>query len=178
MRRTRCTAGGTVTIVGFEQFAEEEYRRLVPALTLLVGDRAVAEELAQDALVRAYQQWGRVRGMAAPGPWIHRVAVNAGLSWLRRRAAERRALRRAGAPGGDRIDDADVLALRRAVAALPRRQRQAVVYRYWFGYSTAEAAELMGINAGSVKSAVTRAFATLRGELATPIDHPTVRSRR
>jgi RNA polymerase sigma-70 factor (sigma-E family) len=149
----------------FEDFAAREYPRLVAALTLLVGDRRVAEELAQDALVRTYERWGRVRAMSAPGAWVHRVAVNGGVSWLRRRTAERRALGRNGIAVAKTSDDSEVLAVRRAVSSLPRRQRQAIVYRYYFGYSTAEAAELMGIRAGSLKSAVTRAFATLRAEL-------------
>jgi RNA polymerase sigma factor (sigma-70 family) len=145
----------STAITGFENFAAREYPRLVAALTLLVRDRGVAEELAQDALVRTY------------GPWVHRVAVNGGVSWLRRRSAERRALRRNGPAVAEPWDDAEVLAVRRAVSNLPRRQRQAIVYRYYFGYSTAETAELMGIRPGSLKSAVTRAFATLRAELDT-----------
>ena len=163
---------------GFEQFAVDEYRRLVPALMLLVNDRSVAEELAQDALLRAYERWGDVRGMSAPGPWIHRVAVNLGLSWMRRRSAERRALRRHGGAPTHEDAGADALALRRAVSSLPRRQREAIVYRYYFGYSTAEAADLMNIGAGSLKSAVARAFATLRSELHPSTDDRTVRSRR
>jgi RNA polymerase sigma-70 factor (sigma-E family) len=157
----------STAITGFENFAAREYPRLVAALTLLVRDRGVAEELAQDALVRTYERWGRVREMSAPGPWVHRVAVNGGVSWLRRRSAERRALRRNGPAVAEPWDDAEVLAVRRAVSNLPRRQRQAIVYRYYFGYSTAETAELMGIRPGSLKSAVTRAFATLRAELDT-----------
>lgn len=150
---------------GFESFAVREYPRLVGALTLLVGDHAVAEELAQDALVRTYERWEQVRTMSAPGPWLHRVAVNTGVSWLRRRQAERHALRRSGSRDTMPALDTDALAVRNAVARLPRRQRQAVVYRYYLGYSTNETAELMGIGTGSVKSAVTRAFTTLRGEL-------------
>lgn len=149
----------------------------MPALTLLVGDRAVAEELAQDALVRAYERWPRVSQMAAPGPWIHRVAVNAALSWVRRRAAERRALRRHGGTLPTCTDHAGVVAVRRAVARLPRRQREAIVYRYWLGYPTDETAALMGIGPGSVKSAVTRAFATLRSSLDDRPDETNVRTR-
>ena len=159
------TAEVSTAAAEFEDFAAREYPRLVAALTLLVDDRGIAEELAQDALVRAYERWGRVREMAAPGPWVHRVAVNGGVSWLRRRSAERRALRRDGGVRAEPPEHTEVLTVRRAVSRLPRRQRQAVVYRYYFGYSTAEAAELMGIRPGSLKSAVTRAFATLRAEL-------------
>jgi predicted RNA polymerase sigma factor len=57
----------STAITGFENFAAREYPRLVAALTLLVRDRGVAEELAQDALVRTYERWGRVREMSAPG---------------------------------------------------------------------------------------------------------------
>lgn len=167
-----------MTTSGFEHFATAQHPRLVGALTLLVGDRGVAEELAQDALVRAYERWDRVQAMAAPGPWIHRVAVNGGLSWLRRRSAERRALRRSGVADADTTDRAESLAVRSAVSHLPRRQREAVVYRYYLGYSTADTAELMGISEGSVKSAVTRAFTALRAVLDQPADHADVGGRQ
>jgi predicted RNA polymerase sigma factor len=62
--------------VDFEEFAQREHDRLVAALTLYCGDRWLAEELAQDALVRARERWDRVEVMADPGatPWAPRTS--------------------------------------------------------------------------------------------------------
>lgn len=74
----------------FVAFCVEEHPRLVGALSLYCGDRALAEELAQDALTRACRDWRKVRNFAAPGAWTHRVAMNLANSYFRRRAAETR----------------------------------------------------------------------------------------
>jgi RNA polymerase sigma-70 factor (ECF subfamily) len=65
--------------------------RLVGALALHCGDRGTAEELAQEALARAWQRWTQVQQMQNPSAWIYRVAFNLATSWFRRRAAETRA---------------------------------------------------------------------------------------
>ncbi|MGH3440680.1 MAG: SigE family RNA polymerase sigma factor [Nitriliruptorales bacterium] len=149
----------------FEAFAREQHGRLVGSLTLYCGDRWVAEELAQDALIRARERWSQVCGMQAPGAWLHRVAMNLANSHFRRRGAERRAYRRSGANGDGAVTDpdaAEALAIRRAVAALPDSQRAALVFRYFLDLSVAETAEAMGMRPGSVKSATHRAIAALR----------------
>lgn len=149
----------------FEAFAREQHGRLVGSLTLYCGDRWVAEELAQDALVRARERWDQVREMQAPGAWVHRVAMNLANSRFRRIGAERRAYRRFGADGDRAVNDpdpAEALAVRRAVAALPDSQRAALVFRYFLDLSVAETAAAMGMRPGSVKSATHRAIAALR----------------
>ena len=60
----------------FEAFCRREYPRLVGVLSLYCGDAGVAEELAQEALVRVYESWRRMHTMASPGAWVHRVAIN------------------------------------------------------------------------------------------------------
>ncbi|MBL8776506.1 MAG: sigma-70 family RNA polymerase sigma factor [Acidimicrobiales bacterium] len=133
-------------------------------LSLHVGDRRIAEELAHDALVRTQEQWERVRHMDAPGAWLRRVGLNLANSWWRRRFAERRAnrLATAGAATDAPADVADALAVRTAVAALPRRQRSAITLRYFVGLSVAEAASEMGCAEGTVKSLSSQALAALR----------------
>lgn len=79
-----------------ERFCAEAHATLVGALTHQFGDRWLAEELAQEALVRVCDHWGRVRGLASPVGWAFRVGTNLGRSRLRRRAAERRARQRHG----------------------------------------------------------------------------------
>ncbi|MGH2774808.1 MAG: RNA polymerase sigma factor [Actinomycetota bacterium] len=148
-------------------FCRREYPRLVGALSLYCGDRHVAEELAQEAIARVCRDWHRVKGMDAPGAWTHRVAINLANSHLRRRAAERNARQRLAARGTEVFDEPDTasaVALRQAVAKLPRRQRIALVYRYYLDLSVREAAELMECPDGTVKTLTARAISNLRRE--------------
>lgn len=161
-------------------FCRREFPRLVGALDLHCGDLDVAEEMAQEALVRAAERWEQVRRMAAPGAWVYRVAINLANSWFRRRAAERRAKHRA-APieeGRRDPDGADRVAVREALVGLPTRQRQAVVLRFYLGCSVAETAAVMGTPEGTVKTLVHRGLGRLRRQLgpARPPDVP-VQSR-
>lgn len=151
------------------EFCTREFPRLVGALSLYCGDRGVAEELAQEALARVCRDWARVSGMAAPGPWIHRVAMNLASSWFRRRAAERRALRRLGGRRQEHHrdrDGADTAAVRAAVSTLPRRQRQAVVLRYYSDLPAREVAALMGCAEATVRTLTRDGLAGLRSRLS------------
>ena len=149
--------------VELASFCAAEHRRLVGLLALYVGERPVAEELAQDAFARLCEHWPRVSGMANRRAWLNRVALNLAKSWFRRKAAERRAYRRHES-GDDPhpTDRASVLAVREAVSGLPERQRMALVLRYFAEHSVAETAELMGCAQGTVKSLTHRAIGTLR----------------
>lgn len=149
----------------FAAFARREHPRLVGALTLYCGDRAVAEELAQDALVRCRERWSRVAAADRPGAYAHRVAINLANSRFRRRSAERRALRRAAAGAEGVHEDpcgAEELAVRRAVSALPARQREVIVRRFFLDEDVATVAAAMGLATSSVRSATTRGLGTLR----------------
>lgn len=150
-----------------ERFCADAYPRLVAAFTHHFGDRWLAEELAQDALVRACDHWGRVRDLASPVGWTFRVGVNLGTSWFRRRSAERRAKQRhGGSPTTyEDPDTADRLAVADALAQLPERQREVVVLRYFLGLSADEAAGVLGSTAGAVRGATHRAVRGLRERL-------------
>ncbi|MFP4634677.1 MAG: sigma-70 family RNA polymerase sigma factor [Nitriliruptoraceae bacterium] len=152
-------------------FCAEEFPRLVGALGLYVGDEAVAEELAQEALLRACRRWDRVSQLESPGGWTWRVARNLANSHLRRRQAERRA--RARLPTVGRIPDAegdaaDSHAVRRAVARLPERQRRVLVLRYFLDWSVAATATEMEVSQNAVRSLAKRAIAALRED---PVTH-------
>jgi RNA polymerase sigma factor (sigma-70 family) len=142
-------------------FCRREWPRLVGALSLYTGDAALAEELAQEAVARACRQWRSVRRMDAPGAWLHRVARNLAHSHFRH---ERVVARHAGqlAPAGVTADDADAVALRLAVAALPERERDAIVLRYYVGCSVRETATVLDCPEGTVKTLTHRAVAMLR----------------
>jgi len=154
------------------EFCRRMRPRLVGALSLLTGDSGVAEELAQEALVRVWSRWRQLDALGEPAmsAWTYRVAVNLGNSWLRRRLAERRALARLASRTPAHHTDADAadkLAVRRAVAALPRRQRTALVLRYFADMPVAEAAEVMRCSPGTVKSLTSLAMTNLRRQLTS-----------
>lgn len=158
-----------------EAFCRREHPRLVGALTLYCGDRAVAEDLAQEALVRAVAAWPRLAAMEAPGPYVHRVGMNLANSRFRRAAAEYRANRRHAVTGSDRHEDPDVaagLAVRQAVARLPRGQRQVLVLRYYLGVPLAETAATLGLSSAAAASLTYRALARLRQELGEQVTAP------
>lgn len=146
------------------RFCADEYPRLVGMLGLYCGNRAVAEELAQESLAQVFRHWRKVRALDDPGAWLRRVAFNQANSYFRRVAAERRARRRAGDSPDVHSDPdgADRHAVRVAIASLPRRQRTALVLRYYIDLPFAEIADLMDCPEPTAKSLVRRALARLR----------------
>lgn len=142
------------------EICQREQPRLVGLVALHVGDRYVAEELVQEAFIQFCLRW---RDVERPEAWLTRVATNLANSWLRRRIAERRANRRHAREREvpDEADAAAVLSLRAAVSRLPRRQRTAVVLRYYEQMTVAETARYMRCAEGTVKSLTNRALTSL-----------------
>lgn len=150
----------------FAEVCRREHLRLVGLLALYTGDRAVGEDLAQEALARLHHHWPRVRTMASPHAWLSTVGINLARSWWRRRYAEQRANRYHSATrAAAGPEAAEVLAVRDAVSALPPRQRAALVLRYYGDLSVAETAQALGCAEGTVKSLTHKAIATLRTTL-------------
>lgn len=108
-----------MTEAGAAEFCQAVRTRLVGALTLACGDRGIAEELAQDTLVRVWERWP----LESPEGWTFRTGFNLASSWRRRRGAERRANRRSLAPGRqpDVANAAEIDAVRGTVSRLPER---------------------------------------------------------
>jgi RNA polymerase sigma factor (sigma-70 family) len=163
--------GGVVREGGDEEagkaFCAREYPRLVAALTYRVGDRHVAEELAQEALLRACARWGRVGKLDSPGGWVWHVARNLATSHRRRRQAERRANQRHGLLTDRHLDPAPAdRDLTVALERLPGRQRDAVVLRHVLDLSVEEAAVRLGATPDAVRSLTKRGVSTLRAELS------------
>jgi RNA polymerase sigma-70 factor (sigma-E family) len=131
----------------------------------LLGSRSEAEEVAQEALARAFVRWGTVAGHDEP--WVARVAVNLAIGRWRRRRATVPFEDRYAAPSTD--SDAHVLerlGLIDALGRLPRRQREVVTLRYLADLPEREVATAMKTSVGSVKRHTHRAIARLRIELA------------
>ena len=132
-------------------------------LGLYCGDRFVAEELAQEALVRVWTHWGKVQSLDTPSGWAWRVAINLANSHLRRLRAERQATKRAAVPDSSRrLEHPDAQAIRDAVSRLPHRQRSAIVLRYYLDMPFVEVARIMDVPLGTAKSLARRAVIRLR----------------
>lgn len=147
-----------------DDFCHREYGRLFGTLRLYCGDVWLAEELAQEALARLVRNWDQVQRMQSPVGWLHRVAVNLANSSFRRRAAERRALQRAGSSAA-RYDDPDsptLVAVREAVRSLPARQREVVILRFFHDLSVRDTAQRMGCAEGTVMGMLSDAVRSLR----------------
>ena len=145
---------------------------LLRTAVLLVGDVGHAEDILQTALMRLASRWTSVH--TAPEAFIRQVLVNLARDrWRRaRRRVPEQELTNAGqvSSGRDPADtvvDRDVL--RRALAKLPARQREAVVLRYFAGMSVAETAEALRTSEGTVKAHTSRAVARLRELLGEQI---------
>ena len=152
----------SVTGLRFEEFFQAEHVRLARALYLLTGSAAEADELTQEAMVRVYERWDRVRQMESPQGYLFRTALNlhrSRMRWLATRA--RHILQTTPSP-----DPADVVqsrdSLARALGSLPTGQREAVVLIEWLGMDQEEAATALGIKPGSVRARLSRAKADLR----------------
>lgn len=155
----------TVPALSVDDLCRRVHPRLVGALGLYLGDAELARELAQDTLVRLVERAPEVTAMARPEAWAFRVAFNLARSRLRRLGAERRAHARSGPDRVDvePVDVAGRIAVRRALAALPPRQRQAIVLRFYGDLPLAAVAEAMGCRPGTVKAHLHQGLAALRG---------------
>jgi RNA polymerase sigma-70 factor (ECF subfamily) len=162
---------GVAADIELEVFCREQWGRLVGSLQLYVGDRELAEELAQETLVRAVQHWEDVAQADSPSAWAHRVAFNLAKSQFRRRLAQRRARSRAGVIALPEPDLASAVAVRAAVAGLPEAQRSALVLRYFADLPLRQVATVMNCPENTVKSHIRRAIEALRGAgLGNPVE--------
>jgi RNA polymerase sigma-70 factor (ECF subfamily) len=141
---------------------------MVAGLALISGSRPVAEDAVQEALARAWERGERGEHFESPEAWVRTVAVNLIRSGFRRMLAERRARQalggteRTGLPpdaAGERVDVA------RALAGLPRRQREATVLRYYLGLSVEEIGTTLGVTEGAAKTTLFRARQALARKL-------------
>jgi RNA polymerase sigma-70 factor (sigma-E family) len=152
----------------FAEFCESNYAAIVGSLSLYCADRMLAEDLAQEALAAACRDWQKVRQHPSPQGWLHRAALNLANSYFRRKRAEHRVqqrLRNSWTEVHSDPDPATVISVRNAVARLPKRQRSALILRYFADLPTPVVASLMDCSVGTVKSLTNRAIVTLRRQL-------------
>ena len=149
----------------FEEYAAARWPVLFRTALLLTGDAAEAEDLAQTTLVKVFAAWGKVRRADSPDAYVRRMLVNE-LTSDRRRSARRAAIPLP--PTSDTMpieDPGERLDLWQQVLALPPRQRAVLVLRYYEDLGEAEAAHVLGVSVGTVKSQAYAALRTLRTRL-------------
>ncbi|MDQ2755778.1 MAG: SigE family RNA polymerase sigma factor [Actinomycetota bacterium] len=138
---------------------------------LLTGSSDAARELVQASLVKTYASWSTVRPESALA-FTRRVLVNHKVDVWRARSREVLGdnIDRPAVGGSGASDDRDQIV--RLLARLPEQQRKVVVLRYYADLSEQATAEALGVCVGTVKSTASRALATLRGLVATPLPSP------
>ncbi len=149
----------------FESFYSTEFEGVLAMLYGLVRHRWLAEEIAQEAFIKAHRDWEILSRHPNPVGWVRRVAINLSRSRWRAASAEARALfRLAGqrslpAVSIERLDVWD------AIRSLPRRQQEAIVLYYFSDLSIGSIAEALEIAAGTVRATLHQARQRLAVEL-------------
>ena len=172
----------------------EAFEQLIGPLEQLVwrvcwhytGNREAAEDCGQEAMIRIWRNLGSYRGDCALESWVYRIAANCCMDWLRKKKRDRSVsvepLREQGFDPADPSPGTEEQAvaadehsrLRAAVALLPEEQRDALVMTQLEKMPYEEAARILGVSEGTVKSRVNRAKARLKeilseeGELSPP----------
>lgn len=137
----------------------------------MLGDRDEADDVTQEVFVRLWTDAHRYRPEAARlTTWLHRIAHNLCIDWQRRTgrvspAGDTLPEEEAPGPEGHLADAARMRRVRDAVAALPERQRSALVLCHYQGLGNREAAEIVGVSVEALESLLARARRTLRRAL-------------
>lgn len=161
-------------VAAFEELYRRHVGRVYALCLRMCGDRPEAEELAQDAFVRAWERLASFDGRSAFSSWLHRVTVNVVLGRWRERGRRRERVVALDDVGGleasARSSEAGpavraAVDLERAIAALPAGARTVFVLYDVEGYSHREIADLTGLAVGTCKAQLHRARQLLRRAL-------------
>ncbi|GAA1970872.1 SigE family RNA polymerase sigma factor [Catenulispora subtropica] len=141
--------------------------RLIGQLYLVTGDLHDAQDCVQEAYARAWTRWDRLtRDGNDPVGWVKTTAYRLAVSRWRHYTAGLRAMARHGAPADLPPPSADAIAVRDALALLPKGMRAALVLYYLGGMRVAEVAEALDVPEGTVKARLSRGRTALAGLLA------------
>jgi RNA polymerase sigma-70 factor (sigma-E family) len=143
----------------FDEFVAARSRSLLRTAYLLTHDHALAEDLLQSSLAKAWFSWKRIHG--EPEPYVRKIVVNTYATWWRRRwngEQPTEELPEAAAPEAS-TEPTDLWS---AMERLPRRMRAVVVLRYFEDLTEAQTADVLGCSVGTVKSQTSKALAKLR----------------
>ena len=143
----------------FDAFAAARAQALARTAYLLTGDRGLAEDLVQVALLQTARHWHRIH--TAPEAYARRVLYTQNVSWWRRRRLREVPLQEYDGPS--RATDPDLrLTLEQALRRLTPKQRTLLVLRYFEDLTEVQAAAQLGVSVGTVKSSTRQALTRLR----------------
>ena len=152
---------------GFTAFFQEAYPRVVGQLRLLTGDRASAEDVAQEAFTRAASRWRQLSRYDQPEAWVRMTAFRLAIDLLRRARRQRRLLARVG---GQRQPEAELdhqdRAVVEALLRLPLPLREVLVLHHCLDLPVETVAAQPGVSVGTVKSRLSRGRERLAALLA------------
>ena len=139
---------------------------------MITGSMAAAEDAVQEALARAWERSERGERIESLPAWVTRVAVNLSKSRLRRMRVEarHRDISEHQVPDGSGTASDTRIDVTRALADLPRRQREITVLRYYLGLNVAEIADTLELHEGTVKTSLFRARAALATALGESVE--------
>jgi RNA polymerase sigma-70 factor, ECF subfamily len=161
-RVVRSASNESVLAEGFRDFFEATYPGLYGAMCIVTGNRADAEELVQDAYLKVWERWDRVRQMENPTGYLYRTAMNAFRMRYRRAAMAARRLVRDIA----RSPELDVFEAKfeidQGLAQLTTRQRAAVVLTELLEMSSVEAGAALGVRPATVRKLAQQGRESLR----------------
>lgn len=146
---------------GFDDLYRGSRRRLLGYVYVLTGDLAEAQDVVQEAFVRAWQRWSTVGRYPDPESWVRVVAARLAVSRWRGRRSRTRAHVRHGPPRPAEGPGPETVAIVAALRTLPPAQRTALALHYVFGYSVADIARETGAPVGTVKARLHRGRAAL-----------------
>ena len=145
----------------FESFFEQLDPRAIRTAHRILGNQAAAEDVAAEALARAFSRWGQVSQLSYRDGWVLRTATNLAIDVVRRKKPQLDPVQNA--------QDTEIATLRMALVAalksLPKRQREAIALRYLSGMSDEEVAATLGVESGTVRTHIHRGLSRLRSQI-------------
>jgi len=158
----------------FDVIVERHRRTVYHVCFRFVGDHEDASDLSQDAFVRAWKGLKSFKGQAQLSTWLYRIAVNACLNRVSAKKLETEVIEpeqfvdtRAEVPGAALHRDERAIAVRRAIAKLPEKQRATLILRTYQELSHQQIADILGSSVGAVKANFFHALANLKKILGT-----------
>jgi len=165
-------------VSAFEQLMRKHQKSVINTIYRFIGNRADAEELAQEVFLKAYNSVQKYKPKAKFSTWLYKIVTNLCLNELRRKRFEMVSLDDLAEETNDVIDAEQIppdialerkelaFCVKKSVELLPEKQRMALILREYDGLSYKEIAEVMGCSVVSVQSRLQRAKANLKEKLA------------
>jgi RNA polymerase sigma-70 factor (ECF subfamily) len=160
---------------GFVEFYESSYTRIVSQILPVVGSLAEAEDITQEAFIRAAARWDRIRDYDAPEAWVRRVALNLAFNTVQRTRRRAVILLRGHRETTAPEPSVERVALSQALARLPLRYRSVIALHYMADLSVQQVADELDLPPATVRTRLARGrrrLAELLDDSLDPVARP------